>query len=785
MKRVCVCGLAVLATLVAAPALAQDNVVGPWGAWFGGNNATGYTTGLDVIFTPGEEVEEVWEFDAHITGGISGLKGRQQMVFDPAGNLYWICDTYWWPDSNRLVSLDSDGNLRWTYMGPDGFGLGRHVNCRQTPIVGGDAIYLTSQTVHEPDPGDFHTSLGDHWFIYAVNPADGTEVWTTELDNEPEFRDGCCYRPNITLLNGKIYAIGNPHDSGERAIYVLNAATGAILQNTTITGLPTDGSASETNTVVVEDVFGAGVHGLYGTWLDAVYCISVDTVTPTAALEWADPVGPIPWYVEKHVMYAAELDMIVTYGLNDAYGYDAFALDPVDGDVLLTWGDSDPDGDSGYFQAGALGPYDSETETMPLYTGAYPGRILEYTVNSTGINYVGPHLYNDSWGAVGNYLQVFKNTDDDHTIIVTSGAGSPGSPVLMIDLDGDMTKPPEGPLYIDDVKLYTGPDTANLTLVFEDDFESYTLGSVIGQGGWADASEAGAGEGPSLVVDDPTGATNKVVEISPELGAESWEGVKQSLTLTDTNVYRIEYRQYVSNVSQNIYMALTDDPDGDHGMPWSYGWDTTGKMYAIGWENTWDAETPMEQAAWESVVITHDYVAEQSNIVLGGTKTDVVSWLNEGTPKDVYPANKPNGFAIQLTDTTANNNSPTAVIVEHSIGNTVGAYLDQQIAGGPLVGPDGKIYFGISDDSYGDEPRAGYVIALAPVVHDICADANCDGAVNAFDIDPFVLALVDSSTWEATYDCDLLATCDINGDDAVNAFDIDPFVVALVGGGCQ
>jgi hypothetical protein len=62
-------------------------------------------------------------------------------------------------------------------------------------------------------------------------------------------------------------------------------------------------------------------------------------------------------------------------------------------------------------------------------------------------------------------------------------------------------------------------------------------------------------------------------------------------------------------------------------------------------------------------------------------------------------------------------------------------------------------------------------------------DANCDGAVNSFDIDPFVLALTDPDAWVALYpNCDLLCVCDANEDGAVNSFDIDPFVALLTGG---
>jgi hypothetical protein len=61
-------------------------------------------------------------------------------------------------------------------------------------------------------------------------------------------------------------------------------------------------------------------------------------------------------------------------------------------------------------------------------------------------------------------------------------------------------------------------------------------------------------------------------------------------------------------------------------------------------------------------------------------------------------------------------------------------------------------------------------------------DTNCDGAVNGFDIDPFVLALTDPAAYAAQFpECDL-STADVNGDGTVNGFDIDPFVALLTGG---
>lgn len=67
------------------------------------------------------------------------------------------------------------------------------------------------------------------------------------------------------------------------------------------------------------------------------------------------------------------------------------------------------------------------------------------------------------------------------------------------------------------------------------------------------------------------------------------------------------------------------------------------------------------------------------------------------------------------------------------------------------------------------------------------ADANCDGLVNNFDINCFVLAVAEGeSTWGAACNaagtCDFTCVLDINGDGIVNNFDIDPFVLCLTEG---
>jgi hypothetical protein len=63
-------------------------------------------------------------------------------------------------------------------------------------------------------------------------------------------------------------------------------------------------------------------------------------------------------------------------------------------------------------------------------------------------------------------------------------------------------------------------------------------------------------------------------------------------------------------------------------------------------------------------------------------------------------------------------------------------------------------------------------------------DLNCDGLVNPFDIDPFVLALVNPAGYAQQFPNCSIMNGDTDGDGLVNVFDIDPFVQCIVHNGC-
>lgn len=63
----------------------------------------------------------------------------------------------------------------------------------------------------------------------------------------------------------------------------------------------------------------------------------------------------------------------------------------------------------------------------------------------------------------------------------------------------------------------------------------------------------------------------------------------------------------------------------------------------------------------------------------------------------------------------------------------------------------------------------------------LAGDMNCDGVLDNEDIDPFTLAILDPSAYQAAWpNCDI-SNGDMNGDGRVDNEDIDPFVAALTG----
>ncbi len=94
---------------------------------------------------------------------------------------------------------------------------------------------------------------------------------------------------------------------------------------------------------------------------------------------------------------------------------------------------------------------------------------------------------------------------------------------------------------------------------------------------------------------------------------------------------------------------------------------------------------------------------------------------------------------------------------EYELSGTIG----QPDAGLPMTG-------GSFELSGGFWPGAGVSQPCDP------CDANCDGSIDAFDVEPFIAVLLGGPRCSG-------CAGDINGDGVIDAFDIEPFVNCLLG----
>ena len=85
---------------------------------------------------------------------------------------------------------------------------------------------------------------------------------------------------------------------------------------------------------------------------------------------------------------------------------------------------------------------------------------------------------------------------------------------------------------------------------------------------------------------------------------------------------------------------------------------------------------------------------------------------------------------------------------------------------------------GASLDDDGDLDADEYVAFPLGSTYPI-GDLNCDGSVNNFDIDAFVLAVTNPTAYDLAYPACDRSLADCNEDGSVNNFDIDPFVDLL------
>ncbi len=161
-----------------------------------------------------------------------------------------------------------------------------------------------------------------------------------------------------------------------------------------------------------------------------------------------------------------------------------------------------------------------------------------------------------------------------------------------------------------------------------------------------------------------------------------------------------------------------------------------------------------------------------------------------GSPTNFACSPAPCGLRLQWSGATDTETPSSGLYYNLRVGSTSGGDdVFSGTYGTPLMGnlyeatdwvlriPPGTYYWSVQAVdtalSASEWPEEQVCQFLGPL-----GDLNCDGLVNAFDIDPFVQCLT-TGVPQPGCSCEM---ADINEDGAVNAFDIDPFVQLLTGG---
>jgi hypothetical protein len=105
-------------------------------------------------------------------------------------------------------------------------------------------------------------------------------------------------------------------------------------------------------------------------------------------------------------------------------------------------------------------------------------------------------------------------------------------------------------------------------------------------------------------------------------------------------------------------------------------------------------------------------------------------------------------------------------------------YAIASLSDSAVLTNNGRLYFRARLSNAANMP-IGEAFLWMPVP--VRADPNCDGRIDFFDIDPFLMALFDEPGYAAAYPECWRITADINRDGLVNFFDIDPFIACLFG----
>jgi len=768
-------------TVGPAQPIPSDNVQTFWGIVFGDIYGTSASATLPLLVSE----DKPFKVLNQVTYTAWDPTHNHFPVFDRLGNLYYI---RW---DGVLVSLNKNLQLRWT-GNSGGSNINTHGTGTSSVIVGGRYVYVAGR-----DDVDLPT-------VYFFDKVTGNLVWFTTLTGPggwPVERPS--FRPKMTLYDNKLYIVGEVGVEApfECRIYQVDTTTfqqdGSSRVAVEMADIGMGGQESNPgNLVLVPNAFGTGLHGLY--WNQCSFSGGLDFVADMAGIK-LNPAnatattvwgayslidGPYLW--RSHVMYSPQSNILYTPSYND-WGTSLYAWKPVanNGQQLAGTVSSDLGGNHGHADVSAIDTFTPGVTKVHSHSNG--GEIVTYIDNlGNGTSFT---VEKRSFDVGGGYhfartgvLLYDDETDplNPRSVLITGINHEWPGRIVAIDLTAPPVEPDpnmdDGPIYFDNIVI-----KQNGVPVFSENFEAprYQPGDLVSsEAPWVDDNWGNPQDYATVVALDG----GQVARMNPYgTNADDWTRVYAALGVqyptVGNAIITIEWDQWRHDLTDNsgIY---TYGPNNSCGFG-VFQWDLTKTAYAYDDPCNWGTDVPLKPRAWQHVVMTLNFAAHTYVVSVDGVATD--------------PMNLATGYVFDTFylgyEATPPYTAPQNPYIAEWIDPNPGTDPENGFGWperGPVVGPDGTVYFLQYAPGYQNRfTRLGAETVTNPCEGQVLGDANCDGNVDGFDIQPFVLALTNPSAWEAIYGplgCDLLCVADCNGSGTVDGFDIQPFVQILVGG---
>ncbi len=184
------------------------------------------------------------------------------------------------------------------------------------------------------------------------------------------------------------------------------------------------------------------------------------------------------------------------------------------------------------------------------------------------------------------------------------------------------------------VLLVAGPVLAD-SLYDSGGFEGYSLGDLPGQDGWVEDTTDPA-YGKVQVISDPTGSgMGQVIALDPPGTAGGWLGAARAAGPSTLPIVTIEWDQYRTGLTDNLWVADSTAFDGWWAMQWDQNAQASSYYFEFG--------VPVATNVWQHIKYTIDNAAGTAMVEIAG----VGSWSS------AQPDTAIDGIVFELEPTEA------------------------------------------------------------------------------------------------------------------------------------